>query len=703
MIAVIVLFIKSSSTNRRLDRHAESLRLLLKGKKGKHTITEEVDHEGVAEKFKQLANNDSVIVGEEVAEKTSEPFAWEDFFTRKFFAILGVISLLLALGFFLAWSFSSGIIGPTGRIAIGVLLSVLSLGGGEFLREKYPKFFALLSSLGIAGLIITTFYARHAYGFITPLQSFGLYMVEVGAGIFLSLRYQSRVLANFSILGGLLAPMLTGALPDQFGLMAYLLVLTVAGFVVSYKQKWPEISVVLLVGVFWLENVIFDASRPISQYCEDGSLCETKLGWINQNGILFLVFVYLVHLLLASGGVFRMIKENVQQKFSATMSGQSATEMILFVTSILLANLMAYNVFDVLNWEHFGFFVLAQGFGYYFLSEYLKQQGLELFQKISIAATMISVIFATAWEIPDQQEFIKSAAFLAEGILFAFAGSYLKDKVFMIFARVGLALGGLMILDQISSDTIPALVLIVAYFGGLILTLKDFDETWEKVLGILGYLAGAFVLFIWNWEWVEEVATKDTKFLLLIVPALFAVATAYGKIIPSMKASRILGMIFASITTFMAWVSLVLVYRMTDLSGFITTLLTIAMLLGVLAAFFLEEEKKSLSYKSKNFAVYWALILATATVLLWSFSVLDEPLLTLALIGWGGLLMGLGLKNDWTRFRYFGIGMFLFIIAKLYIVDVWGWDTPVRFGAFLMLGVALLSLSFLSQKFFSKK
>lgn len=705
LFAIVFLFVKLSRVNRRLEAQAKALRMLLKGQTiDLSSQNEETPEEAlnVAERFKDLARKNNEIPEEEVEETRSEPFAWEDFFTRKFFAILGVVSLLLALGFFLAWSFSSGLIGPTGRVAIGVLLSVIALGSGEGLRHKYPKFFALLSSLGIAGLLITTFYARHAHGFITPLQSFGLYTVEVGAGMLLALRYHSRVLANFSILGGLLAPMLTGGLPDQFGLMAYLTVLTVASFVLAYKHKWSEISIVLLLGVFWLENIIFDASRPISQYCDDGSVCEVQPGWMNQNGVIFLVFVYFVHLLLASGGVVRMIRENVKQKLSGSLSGQSATEMVVFVTSILLANLLAYNVFDVLEWEHFGFFVLAQGFGYYFLSEYLKAQGLELFQKISIGGTMISILFATAWEIPAEQEFIKSTAFLAEGILFAFAGISLKDKVFMMFARIALFFGAVFMLDSLIGDLMTG-VLIACYFFGLILTLEDFEKPWEKVLGVLGYIGGAFVLFLWNGEALEDFVGKETRFLLMVLPAVFVVATSYAKIIPQFKLSRLLGIIFATLVTFGSWVFTVGGAPMTELSSFMTTLITLAMLFGVLASFFFEEEKQKMSHEQKTFAIYWVLAFATLTVLIWTFEALEEPLLTLALIGWGGILMTLGIKNNWARFRYFGIGMFLFIIAKLYLIDVWGWETPVRFGAFLMLGIALLSLSFFSQKFFPKK
>ena len=706
----MILFIKASNLKKRLNRQGRVLQALLdendlnlsdiEGREiQSYEETEggeyepEATKEEVADQFRELA-------GQKDASVTKPQMSLEDFFTKQFFTVLGIISLLLALGFFLAWSFSSGIIGPAGRVAIGVLVSLIALGLGEGLRNKYPTIFPVLSSIGIVGLMITTFFARHFYGFITPLQSFGVYVVVVGTGILLALRYQSRLLANFSVLGGLLAPILIGTNLDQYGLLVYLAILTMAGFWVSYRQQWPEIGVVLLVGVAALENKILGYSRPRCVFIPGGDPCPSKTGWVTGNAWPFLAFVYAMHLLLASGGVIRMVREKVQQKITDPFTSQSALEMLVFVVSILLANAIGYQVFDMLEWEHFGFFVLLQGFLYFFFSEYLKKQGLELFQKISLGATMVSILFATGWEIPNNQEFMKSLAFLAEAILFAAVGLSLKDKGFMIFARIALLLGAGVMLDG-AIGNLSAGILVGFYFVGLMITLKDFEKTWEKVVGIIGYVIGVILLFVWNGDALYGFLPKDAKAPLFILPMVLALLTAFGKIIPHFSVSRILGQIVIGITTLMFWMT---AGRLGDTPmELLGLLLVLGGIFGVLAACFWEHKEKQLSEGYKVFAVYFALALGTLTILRWSFDILKEPVLTMALLIWGGLLMGLGIKNNWQRFRYFGIGMFLFLIAKLYLLDVWQWSIPVRFGAFLMLGIALLAISFSSQKFLNKK
>jgi uncharacterized membrane protein len=66
--------------------------------------------------------------------------------------------------------------------------------------------------------------------------------------------------------------------------------------------------------------------------------------------------------------------------------------------------------------------------------------------------------------------------------------------------------------------------------------------------------------------------------------------------------------------------------------------------------------------------------------------------------------MTLGLKyKQYIELRYVGLGLMLFIIAKLYLSDIWQWDTPVRVLAFGALGITLLSIGFFYQKTWLKK
>ena len=82
---------------------------------------------------------------------------------------------------------------------------------------------------------------------------------------------------------------------------------------------------------------------------------------------------------------------------------------------------------------------------------------------------------------------------------------------------------------------------------------------------------------------------------------------------------------------------------------------------------------------------------------------LDEPITTLFWLAAGIASLLFGALKDWSLFRYAGLGVILFVISKLYIIDIWEWETWMRFVAFFALGIALLLIAFYAQKFTQKK
>ena len=82
---------------------------------------------------------------------------------------------------------------------------------------------------------------------------------------------------------------------------------------------------------------------------------------------------------------------------------------------------------------------------------------------------------------------------------------------------------------------------------------------------------------------------------------------------------------------------------------------------------------------------------------------LAEPWRTIFWLFWAGTFTGVGLSQNWSRFRYAGLALFMLVIAKLYLVDVWQFEVWVRFVAFFALGAVLLSVGFFYQKLWTKK
>ncbi len=620
-----------------------------------------------------------------------KPFKLEEFLLKKVIPIAGVITVILAVGFGVSLAFSNGLIGPVGRIALGIIFSILVLGLGEFLRPKYPKFFDKISATGIGGLLITIYFARN-YDFadlsepiLTSNQTFIASVIIIATGIFLSLRYNARFLANFTILGGLIAPLMVNSDPNPTGLLSYLAILSVAGFIISLSKKWPEILGILFVGLISYEIGL------LSLLCtEDGCNYSDKwFIWYLISPVLFLIFTFSLHFLIGSGGVIRNLKNNKEQKINE-LNLSTTFEVLLFVFSIFSANLIGYFVFKNQEWAHFGFFVLAQGFGFFFLSEIFKHKKLEIFKEISLSASIISILFATIWEITDSSPFVLTMLLTVEGILLSFVGKNLSERIFLFFGRLALIFSVFYLskINEFSLNTIAVFTII----SGLLYSIDKPKNLSNKIWAIVSVIISSLMIIIWSFETLPDFIGDSVRFLSFVLPTAWSIVLAYSIIKTKNNISRILGLCFIAFLCFIGLDGLA--NSTTTFESFSILILLLIGSFSVLSSFFLDEKELQTTFNMKRIATISVLTMTTAIILFFGGENLDEPIRTLFWVVWGGLLFGLGISKKWPHFRYFGLGMFFFLIAKIYLVDVWDWETLQRFLAFFCLGIALLGISF---------
>ncbi len=624
-----------------------------------------------------------------------KPFKLEEFLLKKVIPIAGVITLILAVGFFATWAFSSGWIGPKGRIALGIIFSILVLGLGEFIRPKYPKFFDKISAAGIGGLLVTIYLARNhefadrALPILTSNQTFIASVITIATGIFLSLRYNTRFLANFTIIGGLISPLMVNSDPNPVGLLSYLAILSVAGFVMSLYKKWPEILGILFVGIIGYEVGL------LSLNCFDQSCnhTDTWFIWSLISPLVFLGFTFGLHLLLGSGGIIRKLKNPEIQK-GDQYDFSTIFEILLFIISIFTANLIGFFIFENQEWMNFGFFVLAQGFGFFFLSEIFKKKKLEIFREISLGATLISILFATIWEIGESKQFILSMLLAVEGLLILFAGKKFNERVFMFFGRIALALALLISFDI--KEFYLATVSIFTVLIGLIYSIGKPSSTFDKIWAFLAVIFTSGQVLYWSFEVLPNFIGKSQNFLSFVLPIIWAIGLAYSVIKTKENISRIFGLIFISFVCLLLGLEAISSNSGpgSEFENFLTLCLLLLGSFSVLSSFFIDEKELQATKSMQKISTITILCLTTISILFFGGENLEEPMRTLFWVVWGGVLFGIGISKSWPHFRYFGIGMFFFLLAKIYFLDVWGWETYEKFLAFFSLGIALLGISF---------
>jgi uncharacterized membrane protein len=157
---------------------------------------------------------------------------------------IGILCIILSVGFFLKIAFENQWIGPTGKVMTGVLIGVGFLLGGERMRAKGYRYYAHgLSGGGIAILYLAFFASFARYHLIGQTPAFALMAMTTATAVLLAARYNALAIAILGLIGGFLTPILLSTGTDnQIGLFSYITLLDLGVLSLAYFKKWRVLN-----------------------------------------------------------------------------------------------------------------------------------------------------------------------------------------------------------------------------------------------------------------------------------------------------------------------------------------------------------------------------------------------------------------------------------------------------------------------------
>ena len=188
-------------------------------------------------------------------------WSWEWLVGGNWLARIGILALIIGVGFFLKLAFDNQWIGETGRVVLGLVTGLALLGGGEYWTRKYPVWAQAVTGGGLAILYLSIFAAFSLYELIPAWAALGFSFLVTLAAAGLALRYEARAIAVLGILGGFATPLfLADKLPQQWALLGYVLVLDVGVLALATFRNWRWFTLLALVGsiilfFFWEEEL----------------------------------------------------------------------------------------------------------------------------------------------------------------------------------------------------------------------------------------------------------------------------------------------------------------------------------------------------------------------------------------------------------------------------------------------------------------
>ena len=175
---------------------------------------------------------------------------WERWIGVRGAAAAGGIMLALAALLFFQYSIEHGLISPTMRVVLGVIVGISCLVGSEWLVKRDQA--AASNALAGAGVVIlygATWAAQNHYRLIDAAPAFVLLVLITIVCVALAVGRNAPFIAVLGLLGGFATPILVvSGIDSPAALFGYILLLDLGLLWLARARGWPLLAILSLVG-----------------------------------------------------------------------------------------------------------------------------------------------------------------------------------------------------------------------------------------------------------------------------------------------------------------------------------------------------------------------------------------------------------------------------------------------------------------------
>jgi len=199
---------------------------------------------------------------------------WEAVIGGKLLNRIGALALLIGIGLFLKYAFDNDLISETVRVLIGVGVGFACLFGAYRTQRKGFKVFAQgLAGAGIGILYLSGYASFNYYHIVSQPVAFVLLAALTMMSLEIGTRYDSLAVSLLGWLGGILTPLMLGTgESNEPGLFGFLSLLNLGVLLVLLRKKtWMGLEVLALLGTYtwyllWFTEQYTPADLPLTLF-----------------------------------------------------------------------------------------------------------------------------------------------------------------------------------------------------------------------------------------------------------------------------------------------------------------------------------------------------------------------------------------------------------------------------------------------------
>ncbi len=167
---------------------------------------------------------------------------------------IGITAVLIGVSYFLKFAFDNEWIGPSGRVAIGMIAGIAVVIWSEKFRSRgYRAFSYSLKAVGIGVLYLSIYAAFQVYSLVPGGIAFIFMFAVTAATAAMAWSQDAEILAAFALIGGFSTPMLLSTGQNrEVALFSYVAILDLAALALVILKPWRHLLTLSYAGTLAL-------------------------------------------------------------------------------------------------------------------------------------------------------------------------------------------------------------------------------------------------------------------------------------------------------------------------------------------------------------------------------------------------------------------------------------------------------------------
>ena len=155
---------------------------------------------------------------------------------------IGILIVVIGVAIGAKYSIENELISPLTRIILGYLMGIGLLGFGIKLKPKFEGYSAVLVSGAISIFYFITYFAYSFYDLIPQALAFVMMLIFTAFTVFTAIKYNRVVIAHIGLIGAYAVPFLLSSASGRVDILfSYMFIINLGILFISIKKDWKSL------------------------------------------------------------------------------------------------------------------------------------------------------------------------------------------------------------------------------------------------------------------------------------------------------------------------------------------------------------------------------------------------------------------------------------------------------------------------------